>query len=58
MEALEHDLAAAGLGERSVQVRVEIVDRLEPEDPALPAGVGRLQHGGEPDRLRGGARGR
>ena len=51
VEALEHDLAVAGLGERDVQVRLEVLDRLEPEDAALPARVGRLQDGGEADGL-------
>ena len=42
--------------QRDVEVRVEVVHRLEPEDAALPARVGRLQHGGEADGLRRGQR--
>ena len=42
------------LGERRVEVRVEVVLRLEPEDAALAARVGGLQHRGEADRLAGG----
>ena len=44
------------LGERRVQVRVEVVGGLEAEDAALAARVGRLEHRREADRLERGAR--
>ena len=34
-----------------MQVRLDVADRLDDEDPALPARVGRLQHRGEADLL-------
>jgi hypothetical protein len=52
VEALEHDLAAGGLGECDVEVRLEVVDRLEAEDAALPTRVGGLQHCREANGLR------
>src|SRR5205807_893531 len=48
---LDDRLAARRLGERRVQVRVQVVDGLEPEQPALPARVGRLQHRRDADGL-------
>ena len=53
VKALEHDLAARGFGERGMQVRLEVLDRVEAEDAALPARVGGLQDGWEADGLRG-----
>ena len=39
-----------------MQVSIEVVARLDPEDAALAAGVGRLHHGGKPDRVERGVR--
>ncbi len=55
-ELLDDRLAGRRLGERGVQVPVEVVERLEQEEAALAARVGRLQHRREPDRLGGGRR--
>jgi hypothetical protein len=52
--ALENRLFRGRLGERRVQVGVEVVPRLDPEDAALAAGVGRLHHGGKPNRVERG----
>ena len=43
-EALEDRLARARLGERGGQVALELAPRLDPEEAALAARVGRLQH--------------
>ena len=51
-EPLDDALLLRRLGERGVEVAVEVVLALEPEDTTLPARVGRLQHGGQPDRLQ------
>ena len=51
-EALDDALLLRRLGERGVEVAVEIVLALEPEDATLPARVGRLQNGRQPDRLQ------
>ena len=56
VEALDDRLAARRLGERGVQVRVEVLARGDEEDPALAARVGRLQDGRHADRVEGGAR--
>ena len=53
VEALDDRLPLRRLGERRVEVRVEVVLRGEPEDAALAARVGGLQHGREADRLAG-----
>ena len=58
MEALEDRLRRRRLGERGVQVGVEVVGGRDVDAPALAAGVRGLQHGGEPDRLERGARAR
>ena len=50
-ELLEDRLLGRRLGERGVEVGVEVVGRLEPEEPPLAAGVRRLEHGGKADRL-------
>ena len=42
--------------ERLVQVRVDLVERLDAEDAALAARVGRLEHGREPDLVGGAPR--
>ena len=52
VERLDNCLAAAGLRQRGVEVRVEIVRRIEPEDAALPARVGGLEHRGQAGRLQ------
>ena len=52
-ELLDDRLAGRRLGERRVQVAVEVVERLEQEEAALAAGVGRLEHRREADGLRG-----
>ena len=44
VEALDDRLVGRRLGERGVHVPVELVLRLDVEDPALAAGVGGLQH--------------
>ena len=49
--ALEDDLAARRFDERCVQVAVEIVRRLEEEEPALSSGVRGLEHRREADLL-------
>ena len=48
-ELLEDRLAARRRGERLVQVRVDVVDRLDAEDTALAARVGGLEHRREAD---------
>ena len=48
---LDDRLVGRRLGERRVQVPVEVVERLEHEQAALAAGVGRLQDGREADGL-------
>ena len=50
-EALEDRLAGRGLGERRVEVRLQVARVVDPEDPTLSARVDRLEHGGEPDRV-------
>ena len=50
---LEDRLLRRRRRERLVQVRVDVVDRLDEEDPALAAGVGRLQHRREADLVGG-----
>ena len=49
-EALEDALLARRFGERGVEVALEVAFALDPEDAALPAGVGRLEDGGQADR--------
>ena len=49
-EALEDALLLRRLGERRVEVAVEVVRALDPEDAALAARVGRLEHRRQPDR--------
>ena len=55
VEALDDRLLGGGLGERHVQVGVELVLRLDVEDAALPARVGRLQHRRHADGVERGA---
>ena len=50
-EPLEDALLLGGLGERRVQMPVEIVLALDPEDASLASRVGGLQDAGNPDRL-------
>ena len=52
-ELLEDRLPGRGRGERLVQVRLDVVERLDAEDAALTARVGRLEHGREADLLDG-----
>jgi hypothetical protein len=52
VERLDNCLAAAGLRQGGVEVRVEIVRRVEPEDAALPARVGGLEHRRQAGRLQ------
>jgi hypothetical protein len=56
LEALDDRLLGRRLGQRPVEVPLEVVQRVEPEDAALATRVGRLQHGREPDSARGAAR--
>ena len=56
VEAFDDRLLRRRLGERGMHVRVELVLRLDVEDPSLAAGVGRLQHRRHPDRVQGCAR--
>ena len=56
VEAFDDRLLRRRLGERGMHVGVELVLRLDVEDPALAAGVGRLQHRRHPDHVEGGAR--
>jgi hypothetical protein len=51
VEALDDRLLGARFGERHVQVREQVVLRLDQEQPALAAGVGRLEDCGQADRL-------
>ena len=51
-EALEDALLLRRLRERGVEMAVEVVLALDPEDAPLPARVGRLEHGRQPDRPR------
>jgi hypothetical protein len=55
VEGLDDRLLGRRLGEGRVQVPLEVVGGVEPEDAALPSGVGRLEHGRETDRLERGA---
>ena len=48
-ELLEDRLPPPRLGERRMQVRLEVVPRVDAEDAALPARVGRLEHGRHAD---------
>ena len=50
-EPLEDALLLGRLGQRRVEVAVEVVGALDPEDAALAARVGGLQHGGQPTVL-------
>ena len=54
-EPLEDRLAPGRLGQRGVQVRLEIAGCLDPEDAALPPGVDGLEDGRKADRLQRGA---
>ena len=49
-ERLEDRLACGRLGERRVEMGLEVSGRLDPEETPLAAGVDRLQHGRKPDR--------
>ena len=51
VEALDDRLLVRGLGERRVQAGLEVVDAAQEGEPALARAVGRLEHGGEPDRV-------
>jgi len=51
--ALDDRLLGRRFGQRRVQMSLEIVDRVEPEDAALTAGVRGLQHSREADGLDG-----
>jgi hypothetical protein len=51
VEALDDRLVGGRLGQRGVHVSVELVGRLDVENPALPARVGRLQHRRHADGL-------
>ena len=52
MERFDDRLAGARLRERRVEVRLEVVERVDPEDPALAARIGRLQHRRQADLER------
>ena len=56
VEALDDRLVGLRLGERDVQMRVELVLRLDVEDAALAARVGGLQHRRDAGRVERGAR--
>src|SRR4029078_10677311 len=51
-EPLENRLAAGRLGERRVEVRLEIARGLDTEETALPAGVDGLEDGRKADRVQ------
>ena len=54
VEALDDRLLGRRFGERGMHVRVELVLRLDVEDAALAAGVGRLQHRRHTDHVESG----
>ena len=51
--ALDDRLLARRLGQRGMEMRLEVLDRVEPEDAALASGIRGLQHSREPDGLGG-----